>query len=680
MGRTTPRHQANVSTDSPEDTDGWTYPDTRGVGKKYEANMLDFMSWFHGRGEPYPLGTIFTRDELLLVKPVDIHDWLAVACFGIADYDIEEHRPTGCRSYTLLYKKKAVSFFMPNQQPQWCDDRGNPTKAAVVNKLIDLVKKFEARREGAPSHVKRPLTQPKFLLMQKKLQSQTDWAFKIRYRAMNIYQYHLIGRADDTCHFKVRDIRGHKTFDFALQTKVRWSKNVRDERRCPDQIILGAHDPSWCVFIHMAVYIESFLEKQPNAKYLFTDKMSETAPNAMKATWSDRMRKVVWSDPAFKEMAPELDEDGGIGTHSNRKFAADSAAKHGCTSEQVEIRGRWKVAAGKQVMVYIDVKRDYEDAKVCSALCCGAPVKYALKEGLVQKISHQWLCTHVVPHIACRFRNDAKLCHIFGLALLYACVSESSLVEVPEHIRHRVHVAYNGLALEETLPVMKVPLLVHRVGDQLQISEITGNDLLNLDGDGGGQAASAGAVTEALQALYIRSSQHELQLNNIQLTLQALHSELRNFIDSKFRILNNNIRAARGTIVGGFAIQANANGGRLHTLNNPDAPLLNEVVRPARLVHKPTAVLQLWQEYKVGLNGNKPAQQFTMNERNSSRDLKTMWHRRNKVWALIERMIQRGFSAEMAIHRIEQVYGSNISITTLIQKIQADKGDHPNLR
>jgi hypothetical protein len=171
-----------------------------------------------------------------------------------------------------------------------------------------------------------------------------------------------------------------------------------------------------------------------------------------------------------------------------------------------------------------------------------------------------------------------------------------------------------------------------------------------------------------------------LQLNNIQLTLQALHSELRNFIDSKFRILNNNVRAARGTIVGGFAIQANANGGQLHTLNNPDAPLLNEVVRPARLVHKPTAVLQLWQEYKVGLNGNKPAQQFTMNERNSSRDLKTMWHRRNKVWALIERMIQRGFSAEMAIHRIEQVYGSNISITTLIQKIQADKGDHPNLR
>jgi hypothetical protein len=85
------------------------------------------------------------------------------------------------------------------------------------------------------------------------------------------------------------------------------------------------------------------------------------------------------------------------------------------------------------------------------------------------------------------------------------------------------------LALEETLPVMKVPLLVHQLGDQLQISDITGNDLLNLDGrgngDGGDLAAFAGAGTEALQALNIRSSRLEQQLNNLQLTHQALHSE-----------------------------------------------------------------------------------------------------------------------------------------------------------
>ena len=56
-----------------------------------------------------------------------------------------------------------------------------------------------------------------------------------------------------------------------------------------------------------------------------------------------------------------------------------------------------------------------------------------------------------------------------------------------------------------------------------------------------------------------------------------------------------------------------------------------------------------------------------------------MWHRRNKVWALIDKMVQSGFSVEVAINRIEQVYGSEVSITTLIQKIMTNKDGYPNL-
>ena len=182
---------------------------------------------------------------------------------------------------------------------------------------------------------------------------------------------------------------------------------------------------------------------------------------------------------------------------------------------------------------------------------------------------------------------------------------------------------------------MKVPLLVHRLGDQLQISEITGNDLMNVGGraaDGGELTASAVAVTEALQALYIRSSRHEQQLNNLQLAHQ--HSKLKKImlkkiIDSKIRVLNNNIRATWGTIAGGFALQNN--GGQLRTLNDPAAHLLDEVIQPVCLNKQPTSDLQLRKEYKSGLNVSKPAQQFTMSERNSTRDVKQMWHRRNKV-------------------------------------------------
>jgi hypothetical protein len=28
--------------------------------------------------------------------------------------------------------------------------------------------------------------------------------------------------------------------------KVRWSKNLFEENKCPDQIVLGANDPNWC--------------------------------------------------------------------------------------------------------------------------------------------------------------------------------------------------------------------------------------------------------------------------------------------------------------------------------------------------------------------------------------------------------------------------------------------------
>ncbi len=102
-------------------------------------------------------------------------------------------------------------------------------------------------------------------------------------------------------------------------------------------------------------------------------------------------------------------------------------------------------------------------------------------------ISHQWLCADIMPHIACKFRNDTKLCNIFGLVVMYACLSDSQDIEVCEHIWHQVQEAHNWLALEETLSVMKLPLLVHQLGDHSQISCITGNDLLSLGGRGNGE-------------------------------------------------------------------------------------------------------------------------------------------------------------------------------------------------
>ena len=118
---------------------------------------------------------------------------------------------------------------MPNNKQQWCEGKGNPTKAEVVHKLLRHIKQLEVRGLGEPSRVKRPMTRDEFLIELLLLKKQSDWNHQVKYPTMCLWQYHLIGRADDTYHFEVGDPKGHATFDFALQTEVRWSKNVHKE-------------------------------------------------------------------------------------------------------------------------------------------------------------------------------------------------------------------------------------------------------------------------------------------------------------------------------------------------------------------------------------------------------------------------------------------------------------------
>ncbi len=192
---------------------------------------------------------------------------------------------------------------------------------------------------------------------------------------------------------------------------------------------------------------------------------------------------------------------------------------------------------------------------------------------------------------------------------------------------------------------------------------------------------SSGAAKEVLQALLVRSSHTEQQLNNMQLALQASITKQKNYFDSKLRIINNNICACWGTIGGGFALQNN--GGQTHALNDPAAHLLEAIIQPACLSKKTMSLVMLWKEYKMGLDGNKPAEQFTTMERSDSRDVtKQKYNQRKHVWHLIEKIMSNGLSAEVAINKIHPAYGYNIVITELIEKIVADKkcGGHPNLR
>lgn len=114
----------------------------------YEPYLRHLMSFAHHRTDIYPKGATFTKEQLLELQPQHIRDWLSKKAFGKVDWSYENgERPVHQRSSSMQFAKKAVSYFMPNKTPHWCNGQGNPTKSDIVNKLINATP-FDCSLEG----------------------------------------------------------------------------------------------------------------------------------------------------------------------------------------------------------------------------------------------------------------------------------------------------------------------------------------------------------------------------------------------------------------------------------------------------------------------------------------------------------------------------------------------------
>ena len=653
--------------------DGWEYP----TSEAYQPYMVELMEFFHG-GVDYASNQTFTREELLELGPLDIKRWLANKAFGDPDYNVNQgDRPIYARSSTLAFAKKAISFFMPNHLPPWANGAGNPTKSSVVNNLLREVKQFEVRGEGVGDQSMRPINEREFRMTIELFRTQNDWTTKWKYPAMALWQYHLIGRIDDVVHFKLDDLKGHALFQFALQTKVRWSKNVMEERTCPDQILLGSMDPTFCILATLGVYLESFLCNYPQSRYLFISHETNTGPKNLIQAYRSKLDTVVFKNPAFSALS--LNDSRGVGTHSYRKYASQYAIDKGASADDVEIRGRWKKRGGRVVFRYIDPGQLYTDAKVESLLCVGGPVKYQLRQGL--PITNEWLFEHVVPNIYRRYSNDLNLCKMFALAVLFAALDEAS--EVPIAIREQVTVAYATLGADEIQPVIKVPLHVYRIEDRLTIDEIRQEENNGAPMVNGGLLVNAGpgllnvgpSILHHQQALLVKLDRLERHCNDQYRQLHALIERNERILVNQFQTMNNNIRRFGGTVEGAFVVQRGAGHARNDGVGNRN--------EPQSLAHNPRTLMELWREWKHGIDGRKPAEQFTMAERNSRvGGVKQKWYRRSVVWKCMDRLVRSGDTPQVAANKIRQAYGYTLSVTQIINQMIHDKqtGGHPNLR
>jgi hypothetical protein len=418
------------------------------LDEQYKPHLQKFFTWKDGVQYPktfQPVPAAFAG-----VTPEMLSRYMKMLAYGTETPGPDDH-PTHRRASGLAFVKKALSYYWPDNTTPWntAAQSGNPTMSKAVNKLIDIVKKAEVRKQGKKSNAKRDMKRAEFKKTLRMLEAARGFSNQYKTTAMLKLQFHLIARMDDICNLETADLREHEQFgEFALQTQVAWSKNVNEERDCPPQIILGANDSDFCPLIGLAGYLESrFDANWGSARFLFGEQNTDDEPIRTNTNYSNGL-KAQWDKEEFQTLAAQV--RGGIGTHSIRKFAATWAAEHGCTTTEVETRGRWKGGkTGRVVNLYINLKQLPTDGKVAGVLCVGQPVKYKLKSN--SGVTRDWLLTHVVPGIRDHFDTDAnnRIADVLALPLLFACIDPALEHLVSTEVKQRVQDAWLSLSDHE---------------------------------------------------------------------------------------------------------------------------------------------------------------------------------------------------------------------------------------
>jgi hypothetical protein len=213
----------------------------------YRGCLSKFMSFRDG--VEYGKDHTFSEEELLEIVPEDICLYMKFKSYNNCNPD-EDSRPIHIRSSTLCFIKKALSYFMPRKRMLWDPIRkeGNPTKSSEVNEFIKKVMKCEVRKEGAKSHARRPIEYDEFINVLDLVRGNIGLKLR-KYLLCSVLtmQWHLIARIDDMMKLKFENIQVGEN-NFTLICKMRWSKNITEERDAPEQIILGSMDFRICPF------------------------------------------------------------------------------------------------------------------------------------------------------------------------------------------------------------------------------------------------------------------------------------------------------------------------------------------------------------------------------------------------------------------------------------------------
>jgi len=140
------------------------------------------------------------------------------------------------------------------------------------------------------------------------------------------FQLAMISRLDDTAKFRLPDLKPYTKYqDYAIMSRLPWSKNVREERDAPSQLLFAAMDPWYDTHSLLGLWLEYRFEFLPkDNEFVFCIDGCDD-PEAIK----DKIRKILVS--VLKRDEFIVRADGLLGTHSTRKYAVTFCRGNGCS-------------------------------------------------------------------------------------------------------------------------------------------------------------------------------------------------------------------------------------------------------------------------------------------------------------------------------------------------------------
>ena len=616
----------------------------------------------------------WSKRELKAVTPEKIFTYLKIKIYGSADADPENDPPLHHRRNTVLYWKKAWSYFMLDQMTPWSEiaKHGNPTKSVPVNKLLRCMNKMEAARRGKPSQARRALLPAEFESIILGLKKQPEEEVGVWLAAYLSFMYNMIARLDDTAKFRSPDLQPfHQFTDYGVTAKLCWTKNCMEERDLPTQILFGSRDWRYCVVSLFATWLEFHFEVDPQDNEFFFGARGASDPDTIKSSAAYYLQKLCKNDHFLVELMDEI--QGQTGTHSVRKFAMNKVRGNGCTKDDGDHRGRWK-SADRQQDTYSDTTIPFVDAKAAAALCSGGPVAYLVRSG--SGITDEWILDHVVPHMV-DARVPPQVCVVLGRALLWKVAEQAKKPDdghnVPRSIMARVTRALSDLGDRNSLPlgtnpVRRANLGVTGLDSQVHVFEILGGDdvVHGVSGEPGAVVGGRPRHEQGVQDAGLRFMASEIQ------RLRREQEDGRNESARRELRLQAQIRVMQKTL----ARVAAQPGRRVVVAREGEtgegllAPAHAQPRLVAELTPRPKVLHELWKEWLVGCGGKKAAKDFTAHERGR---VKTMYSFRKVFWDKCGAMVDAGYSADVACDMIHQAYGQRTSVSKILRQMGTDR-------